>query len=247
MTDHMTSSNAQSPETKASPLKRLLPIIILVLGLALFFIFDLGRFISIGVLAENYLAITGWVADNLLLAIAAYFALYTIAVAFSLPIASPLTLAGGAVLGYIAAPVIILAATLGALILFLAARGAFADALAKRCGPFMAKISEGFHEQPFFWLLALRLIPLAPFWAVNIAPALLGMRTSSYVAATLIGITPGTTVYVAVGRGFDAVLVAGKAPDLSTLGDIRIIAPLVGLGVLALIPIVAKKFLKKGQ
>ena len=88
---------------------------------------------------------------------------------------------------------------------------------------------------------------MAPFWAVNIAPALLGMRSSSYVIATLIGIAPGTTVYVAVGRGFDAVLAAGKAPDLSTLGDIRIIAPLVGLGVLALIPIVAQKFFKKGQ
>ena len=247
MTDHKTSPDAPSPETKSSPLKRLLPLAILVLGLALFFIFDLGRFISISVLAENYVAITGWVADNLLLALAAFFALYTIAVAFSLPIASTLTLAGGAVLGYIAAPVIILAATLGALILFLAARGAFADTLAKRCGPFMAKISEGFQDQPFFWLLALRLIPLAPFWAVNIAPALLGMRTSSYVSATLIGIAPGTTVYVAVGRGFDAVLAAGKVPDLSTLGDIRIIAPLVGLGVLALIPILAKKFLKKGQ
>ena len=100
-------------ETKPSLFKRLLPIAILVLGLVLFFVLDLGRFISISALAENYLAITGWVADNLLLAIAAYFALYTIAVAFSLPIASPLTLAGGAVLGYIAAPVIILAATLG--------------------------------------------------------------------------------------------------------------------------------------
>jgi uncharacterized membrane protein YdjX (TVP38/TMEM64 family) len=133
------------------------------------------------------------------------------------------------------------------LILFLAARGAFADTLTKRAGPFMAKLSKGFNEQPFFWLLALRLIPLAPFWAVNIAPACLGMRTGPYVLATLIGIAPGTTVYVAVGSGFDAVLSAGKAPDLSTLGDIRIIAPLVGLGVLALIPIIAQKFFKKGD
>ena len=238
-------SSPSSPQ--AALIKRMLPILVLALGLGLFFAFDLGRFISIAVLAENYVAITAWVADHLVLAVAAYFALYVIAVAFSLPIATPLTLAGGAVLGYVAAPVIILAATLGALILFLAARGAFADVLAKRCGPFMSKISEGFQEQPFFWLLALRLIPLAPFWAVNIAPALLGMRSSSYIMATLIGIAPGTTVYVAVGRGFDAVLAAGKAPDLSTLGDIRIIAPLAGLGLLALIPILAKKFLKKGQ
>jgi len=96
-----------------------------------------------------------------------------------------------------------------------------------------------------FWLLALRLIPLAPFWAVNIAPALLGMRTSPYFIATLIGIAPGTTVYVLVGRGFDAILAAGRVPDLATLGDPRIILPLAGLGILALIPIVAKKIFRK--
>jgi len=187
------------------------------------------------------------VAENLILAVVMFFFLYVIVVAFSLPIATLLTLTGGAVLGYLAAPIIIVAATLGALILFLVARGAFANTLSKRAGPFMTKLSKGFHEQPFFWLLALRLIPLAPFWAVNIAPALLGMRTSQYILATLIGIAPGTTVYVAVGRGFDAVLSAGKAPDLSTLGDIRIIVPLVGLGVLALIPILVQKFIKKGN
>jgi len=232
---------------KSKPIKDFLPLIILGLGLILFLAFDLGRFVSIKALAENYNAITAMVAENLILAVVIFFFLYVIAVAFSLPIATPLTLTGGAVLGYLAAPIIIVAATLGALILFLAARGALADTLSKRAGPFMTKLSNGFHEQPFFWLLALRLIPLAPFWAVNIAPALLGMRTSQYILATLIGIAPGTTVYVAVGRGFDAVLSAGKAPDLSTLGDIRIIAPLVGLGVLALIPILVQKFIKKGN
>jgi len=232
---------------KSKSIKDFLPLIILGLGLILFLAFDLGRFVSIKALAENYNAITAMVAENLILAVVIFFFLYVIAVAFSLPIATPLTLTGGAVLGYLAAPIIIVAATLGALILFLAARGALADTLSKRAGPFMTKLSKGFHEQPFFWLLALRLIPLAPFWAVNIAPALLGMRTSQYILATLIGIAPGTTVYVAVGRGFDAVLSAGKAPDLSTLGDIRIIAPLVGLGVLALIPILVQKFIKKGN
>jgi uncharacterized membrane protein YdjX (TVP38/TMEM64 family) len=232
---------------KSKSIKDFFPLIILGLGLILFLAFDLGRFVSIKALAENYNAITAMVAENLILAMVMFFFLYVIAVAFSLPIATPLTLTGGAVLGYLAAPIIIVAATLGALILFLAARGALADTLSKRAGPFMTKLSKGFHEQPFFWLLALRLIPLAPFWAVNIAPALLGMRTSQYILATLIGIAPGTTVYVAVGRGFDAVLSAGKAPDLSTLGDIRIIAPLVGLGVLALIPILVQKFIKKGN
>ncbi|MCE2516551.1 MAG: TVP38/TMEM64 family protein [Alphaproteobacteria bacterium] len=230
-----------------SSFKRMLPLAVLVFGLVLFFAFDLGRFVSFAALAENYNGITAWVAANLLGAVAAFFLLYVVAVAFSLPIASPLTLIGGAVLGYLAAPVIILAATLGAVILFLAARGAFADVLTRKAGPFMAKVSDGFNEDPFLWLLALRLIPIAPFWVVNIVPALLGMNSRQYTIATLVGIAPGTTVYVAVGSGFDAILSSGKVPDLADLGDIRIIAPLIGLGLLALVPIVAKKFLRKGQ
>lgn len=226
-------------------LKRLLPIFVLMIGLALFFAFDLGRFLSFAAIAEDYNAITAWVDGQFFVAILAFFVIYVIATAFSLPIASLLTLVGGAVFGIIAAPVIILAASIGALILFLASRGAFADMLAAKAGPFMGKIKEGFDDQPFFWLLALRLIPLAPFWAVNIAPALLGMKTSPYFIATLVGITPGTTVYVLVGGGFDAILAAGKVPDLSTLGDPRILLPLAGLGILALIPIIAKKFKKK--
>ena len=238
-------SQPSTSDASPSMIKRLLPIAILVLGLGLFFAFDLGKYVSFSSLANHYNGITAWVAAHLVAAIAAFFALYVIAVAFSLPIASPLTLVGGAVFGYLAAPIIIIAATLGALILFLAARGAFQDVLTRKAGPFVAKISDGFNEQPFSWLLALRLIPLAPFWVVNIVPALLGMRTGQYALATLVGIAPGTTVYVSVGRGFDAILAAGKTPDLSILGDIRILAPLVGLGVLALIPIIGKKIFKK--
>jgi uncharacterized membrane protein YdjX (TVP38/TMEM64 family) len=228
-------------------IKRLLPVFILGLGLILFFALDLQQHFNFEFVAKNYTAITSWVTDQYVTAILIFFAAYVAAVAFSLPVATLLTLVGGAVFGIAAAPVIILAATIGALILFLAARGAFADVLAEKAGPFMGKIKDGFDDQPFLWLLALRLIPLAPFWAVNIAPALLGMKTVPFFVATLIGIAPGTTVYVLVGRGFDAILAAGKVPDLSTLGDPRILLPLAGLGVLALIPIVAKKIFKKGS
>lgn len=228
-------------------LKRYLPILILVLGLVLFFAFDLNRYLSFEVIAEHYTTITSWVEARFLLAIGAFFILYIVTVAFSLPIASLLTLGGGAIFGIIAAPVIVLGASIGALILFLAARGAFADVLSARAGPFMGKIKEGFDDQPFFWLLALRLIPVAPFWVVNIVPALLGMRAMPYFLATLIGIAPGTTVYVLVGGGFKAVLSAGRVPDLSTLSKPEIILPLVGLGVLALIPIIGKRLFGKGR
>ena len=139
-----------------------------------------------------------------------------------------------------------MAATAGAFTLFLAARGAFADLLSRKAGPFVASISHGFNERPFLWLLALRFLPLAPFWVVNIVPALLGMKARQYILATLIGIAPGTTIYVALGKGLDTVLAAGETPNLNTLVDIEIILALTGLGMLALFPIVAKKIFKKG-
>ena len=92
----------------------------------------------------------------------------------------------------------------------------------------------------FQYLLALRLVPIAPFWVVNIVPALLGMRLGSFIIATFIGIMPGTLVYVYVARGFDHILAQGEAPDLSTLSDIRIIGPLAALGALALMPTIIK-------
>ena len=230
----------------ASRLRKYLPLAVLVAGLGLFFAFGLHEKFSFSWLAGNYAEVKSMAADQILLAWTAFFILYTICVAFSLPIASLLTLAGGAVLGWPAFLLVVASATLGAYVLFLAARGAFAESMARRAGPFMTKINEGFNQSPFFWLLALRLIPAFPFWAVNIAPALLGMKTRDYLVATAIGIAPGSFVYIWVGRGFDTILAQGETPDLAVLTSPAILAPLAALGLLALIP-VAVQYLKRGR
>ena len=128
------------------------------------------------------------------------------------------------------------AATAGASLLFIAARGLSRDVLRARAGPFFTKVDAGFTKNAFSYLLFLRLMPVAPFWAVNILPAFSGMRLVQFIGATAIGIIPGTSIYVAIGRGFDHLLTQGKTPDLAVLNTPHIWLPLVGLALLALLP-----------
>ena len=225
--------------------KFLLPMV-LIAGLIIFFTTDLKNTFSFAGLATNYSVITAFVASNQLASWLGFMLLYAVVVALSLPAASLLTLAGGAVLGWIAIPLIIIGASAGACVVFIAAKTVFASLFAERAAGFISRLEAGFKKDAFSYLLALRLIPAAPFWVVNIVPALLGMRLLPFFIATFIGIAPGTSVYVAVGHGFDKVLARGEVPDLSTLQDPYIIAPLVALGLLSLMPVVVKR-LKRAQ
>ena len=229
----MTDAKQRSGTARLS--KRLLPFF-LVTGLVLFFLFDGHKFLSFNQLAENYTSLKAFVDGQLATAFLVFVAVYILTVALSLPVASLLTLAGGALFGWTAAAVIICAATIGATVVFIAARTVLNEFFTKRATGFLRKLEVGFQKNAFFYLLALRLIPLAPFWVMNIVPALLGMRLSQYVLATFIGIAPGTLIYVWVARGFDNLLSRGKSPDLSVLSEPAIIAPLFALCMLSLIP-----------
>ena len=182
---------------------------LLVAGLVLFFASGAHQAISWQTIALHYGQITAYTEANLALAAASFLLLYAVTVAFSLPVALPLTLTGGAIFG---------------------------------C-PFMARLEDGFSRNAFSYLLALRLIPAAPFWVVNIVPALTRMPFRSYLAATFIGIAPGSAVFVSVGRGLDHVLAAGRTPDLEILGSPAILGSLAALGLLALMPVAWKKFI----
>jgi len=234
----MTDAKQRSRAAKLS--KLLLPFFILA-GLTLFFLFDGHELLSFSQLAENYTSLKAFVDGQLATALLVFGVAYIISVALSLPVASLLTLAGGALFGWPAAAVIICAATIGATIVFIAARTALNEFFIKRTIGFMAKLEAGFHKNAISYLLALRLIPVVPFWVVNIVPALLGMRLNHYVLATFIGITPGTLIYVWVARSFDSVMSGGEHPDLSVLSEPAIIAPLLTLGLLSLFPTLWKR------
>lgn len=236
----LMSSMISSLKSPAFWKKWLLPLL-LVAGLMVFFLSGANQILSFDTLASHYGEIKHFISDNQVTAYVVFTLSYFIAVSFSLPIASLLTLAGGALFGWVAALFILIAATAGASVVFIAARSVLAEMLTAKAGPFLQKLEKGFQDNDFQYLLALRLVPIAPFWVVNIVPALLGMRLAPYVIATFIGITPGTLVYVSVATGFDHILAQGQTPDLASLTNIRVVGPLVALGVLALVPTALKK------
>jgi uncharacterized membrane protein YdjX (TVP38/TMEM64 family) len=116
------------------------------------------------------------------------------------------------------------------------ARTAFAGTMRRRAGALLDRIRPGLHRDGFSYLLALRLVP-APFWLVNLAAALCGMRLLPYAVATLIGIIPATFVLAWIGAGVGDVLSTGQSPDLGILFSPRILGPLVAMAALALLPV----------
>lgn len=222
--------------------KRLLPIVVLVAGLVAFFALDLDRFVTLDALKTHREALQEWVDSQGVVAWLIYAAIYMAAVAFSIPGGAVLTITGGFMFGpFVATAVVVIGATLGATLLFLAARYAFADYLRQKAGGAMRRMEAGFNENPLSYMLVLRLVPLFPFWLVNLVPAFLGVKLSTYFLSTLVGIIPGTFVYALVGDGAGAVLDAGGDLDLGIIFEPRFLAPIVGLALLACIPILYKR------
>src|SRR5919107_1906758 len=168
---------------------------------------------------------------------------YALCTAFSLPTGLLLSTLGGFLFGTLGGGLLnVVGATLGATMLFLAARTALGDVLRARAGPSLRKLDAGFRENELSYMLVLRLVPLFPFWLVNLAPAFLGVRTSTFVIGTFFGIIPGAFVFASVGTGLGAILVSGGTPDGSALLQPHILLPIGGLVILALIPVVLKRF-----
>jgi len=226
--------------------KRLLPLAVLVLLIGAAFAFRIDRYLTLDALRDNRAALLAFVQANGVLAACAFVLVYAAVVALSVPGAAIMTLAGGFLFGIVlGASLTVIGATLGATLLFLIARSAAGDFLRQRAGPFLARMSDGFSKDAFFYLLFLRLVPAFPFWAVNLAPALLGMRLAPFVVATALGIIPGTVVYTAFGASLGQVFDAGGHVDLKTVFSPTLIAALIGLGLLALAPVVVKRFREK--
>jgi uncharacterized membrane protein YdjX (TVP38/TMEM64 family) len=157
-----------------------------------------------------------------------------------------MTVAGGLLFGlWMGATLAIVGATAGAVILFLIARFLVGDALRARAGPFLKRMAEGFERNAFAYLLFLRLVPAFPFWAVNLVPALVGVRQRSFVAATLIGIIPGTLAYASVGDGLGLYFEAGSGSPTSAVFSTEMIDIRVGIALLALLPIAVQRARKR--
>lgn len=240
----MTETTNQPAKTNR--FSRLLPLAVLAGGLGLFFALGLQDYVSIQALKENRDFLIEFVAEQKILALALYMLIYILAVAFSLPGGLILTVTGGFLFGAVlGTATVVAAATLGACLLFLAARSALGDYLRTKAGPWLARLSDGFAENAFNYLLVLRLVPLFPFFIVNIVPAFLGVSLRTYFVGTLIGIIPGTAVFATFGAGIGSILDQGGDLSLSGVLTPQMIAGLVGLAILAVIPVIYKKIRRR--
>ncbi len=238
---------AKKPKSKFN-LVRLTPILVLVIGFILFFYFDGASYIGLDTLKEQRANLNSLVERLGILAPVLYGAFYAVVVAFSLPLGSLMTITAGFLFGIVTGTIsVVLGATIGATLLFLALQMGFGKSLAKNSAGWMSKMQAGFNHNAFSYLLVLRLIPVFPFALVNIAAALLGVSLSAYFFATLIGIVPGTVVYILLGNGLGAIFDSGGTPHLGIIFEPQIIAPILGMAALVLLQVVYRHLRNKAQ
>ena len=255
--DRVSSACASRGSGRA--LWRFTPVAVVLVLIALAYGFGLHREISFETLVRHRVVIDRFIDENFVAAVAAFVLLYIAVVGLSLPGGAVLTVTGGLLFGTVVGSIAAVGGALvGATIIFLIARSAAGESLTRRAGPFAARFAEGFRANAFSYLLFLRLAPF-PFWLVNLVPALFGVPLSTYVAATAIGILPGTVAFAMFGAGLGSVVDAEAARyyecvakgmtscsvdfDLSHILTPTLLCALSALGALALVPGFAKRFL----
>ncbi len=228
--------------------------------IALAYAFGLHRYFTFGSLIEHRTVLQTFVEQHFFSSILAYAAIYVTVVALSLPAAGLLSIFGGFIFGWlVSAPVTVIAATTGAVIVFQVVKTSLGAAIAERAGPFVTMLSKGFAEDAFNYLLFLRLVPAFPFFAVNAVAGLARVDLKTFVIATLVGIIPGSFAFAWLGRGLDSIIQAqGAAHDAcvaaksaaacpiefspSALVTPELLIAFVVLGIVALIPVALKKW-----
>lgn len=219
----------------------LLLLVVIVLALAAW-ASGVAHLLDWDLLARNQQALSAWVAAHPVLGGGGYVLLYGTAVALSLPFGFLLTAAGGLLFGPITGTLLAaIAATAGASALFLAARSAFANALAARAGPRLQSLRRRLEHDGFHYLLAIRLVPLFPFWLVNLAAALCGIRLPTFVLATALGILPVTGIIAWTGSRLGEMIASGQGIGAASLLTFPILAPLIALAGLSLVPLLWRR------
>ena len=180
--------------------RRFLPVGLLITFAALIISQGWHKYLTLEQLVLHRDMLMTLVSDNQISSLAGFMAIYVFVVALSLPGGAILTVAGGLLFGWVITGIsVVFAATFGAVVLFLIARSSFGEVITARAGPWLGKLSKGFQDDAFHYLLFLRLVPAFPFWLVNLAPALLGVKLRTFILATFIGIIPGTFAFAFSG------------------------------------------------
>ncbi len=260
MAQHEVTTTGRDPATAGRlSMAKLVPLAAIVLLATSIIAMGWHRELSLEALVRHRAALDAFIESHLLAALAAFLALYVAAVALSIPGAVFLTVTAGILFGWLAGGLVAAAgATIGATIIFLIARSALYDYVQRKAGPRLAKLSDGFKADAFSYLLFLRLVPVFPFWLVNLAPALLGVRLGTFVLATALGIIPATFAFAFVGSGLDSLLAAQESAyraclaaghsdcrldfDLKAAVTPQLVIALTALGILALVPTLVRRW-----
>jgi uncharacterized membrane protein YdjX (TVP38/TMEM64 family) len=223
-------------------LKKLAPLIILFLGLGVVYATGAHEYFSVAALREHRNALTAFVTERYILAPVMFCVVYAISTALSVPGGTLLTVSGGFLFGAVfGVAYSVLGATVGATLLFLAARTAFGGMLRRRAGTGIDRMREGFQKNALSYLLFLRLVPIFPFFLINLVPAFLNVRLLIYVIGTFIGIIPGSLVFTLVGSGVDEIFARGEDLSLSSVFSVEMMLGFTGLGLLSLVPVIYKR------
>ncbi|KTC95261.1 MULTISPECIES: TVP38/TMEM64 family protein [Legionella] len=228
------------------PLKRLLPLLILLLLLFLFFYFRLGQYLSFDSLKEHRTQLITWTKTHYLATVLAFMGTYILTVAIAVPGALFLTLTSGFLFGIFWGTLyVIISATIGATLLFLAVHSALGEWLSQKTTQWITKMKKGFHENAFSYLIILRLIPVFPFWAINIVSGLLKVKPKTFILATFIGIIPGAFIYAMIGNSLGLIFDRNEKPDLHIVFSPEILLPLIALALLLFLPIIYHQLKEK--
>lgn len=231
-------------ETPTPLWRRLWPVYIILAGLGIALSQGWHELLTLESLSANAASLDAMVRDNFLVVFVSYVAIYAAATTFMVP-GSALTIGGGFLFGLaLGTPATVIGATLGASILFFASKTSIGSVLRDVAGPFIEKMRAGFAENPVSYMFALRLIPLFPFAAVNIAPGLLGAKYRDYVLTTFFGIIPGTLAYTWIGAAVKGTLLEGGTPDIGSLAS-NFVPAFIALGLVSLLPVAYKKLFSK--
>lgn len=244
--DPLNGSNAEAADGDITPervpawrkLMRWAPVALILGGLAAALAAGVDGQTLLDLLKTHNAELLAWVGANGAIAVIVFAVIYAVAIALSVPGGAVLTLVGGYLFGvWAGTAIVVVAATIGATGLFLAAKAAVGESMSRKAGPFVRKMEAGFKRDAFSYLLFLRLTPVFPFWIVNLAPALLRVKLSTYVLATALGIIPGTFVFASFGAGIGQLIEAGADITLGDVLTLEIMLGLTGLAILSLTPI----------
>ncbi|MFM2400048.1 MAG: Mercuric reductase, partial [Pseudomonadota bacterium] len=213
--------------------KKLFIVGLIVLLIAAFFVFDLGRFFSLQYLKDSQASFGQLYAQNPLLIIGSFLAIYIAVTALSLPGAAIMTLAGGAIFGFwVGLLVVSFASSIGATLAFLVSRYVLRDSVQSKFGARLAEIDKGIQKEGAFYLFTLRLIPVVPFFVINLLMGLTKMKAATFYWVSQLGMLAGTAVYVNAGT---------QLAKIESLKGILSPALLGSFVLLGLFPLIAKK------